>query len=248
MNSPTDVQILLIEDDVKLTELLDLYLSRNGYQVAVGHSGFDAQRLLEEMNPDLLILDLMLPGMDGLSICRAVRATYQGKILILTASDDDMDQVAALEMGADDYVCKPLHPRVLLARIRMLLRRHEEEPASDMTQRVSAAEGVSSAPSLIFGQLAMTGTTKRCTLAGEAVNLTPAEFDLLWLLAQYPDQPLSREELVKKTRGIEYDGVDRTIDNRIVILRKKLQDTAAQPQRIITVRGKGYLFVASSWH
>ena len=247
MNSPTDVQILLIEDDVKLTELLELYLSRNGYKVAVGHSGADAQRLLEEMNPDLLILDLMLPGMDGLSICRAVRATYQGKILILTASDDDMDQVAALEMGADDYVCKPLHPRVLLARIRMLLRRHEEEQVNDEPQPVKGG-GAVPAQSLIFGQLAMTGTTKRCTLAGEPINLTPAEFDLLWLLAQHPDQPLSREELVKQTRGIEYDGVDRTIDNRIVILRKKLQDNACQPQRIITVRGKGYLFVANSWH
>ncbi|WP_371871844.1 response regulator [Pontibacterium sinense] len=247
MNSPTDVQILLIEDDVKLTELLDLYLSRNGYKVAVGHSGADAQRLLDEMNPELLILDLMLPGMDGLSICRAVRATYHGKILILTASDDDMDQVAALEMGADDYVCKPLHPRVLLARIRMLLRRHEEEPANGNTLLVNE-ERITSTQSRTFGQLTMVCTTKRCTLAGEAVNLTPAEFDLLWLLAQHPDQPLSREELVKQTRGIEYDGVDRTIDNRIVILRKKLQDNASQPQRIITVRGKGYLFVANSWH
>lgn len=247
MSSSTDVQILLIEDDVKLTELLELYLSRNGYNVAVGHSGADAQRLLEEMNPDLLILDLMLPGMDGLSICRAVRATYQGKILILTASDDDMDQVAALEMGADDYVCKPLHPRVLLARIRMLLRRHEEEPVNDDVLPVKDG-GAVPAQSLTFGQLAMTGTTKRCTLAGEPINLTPAEFDVLWLLAQHPDQPLSREELVKQTRGIEYDGVDRTIDNRIVILRKKLQDNASQPQRIITVRGKGYLFVSNSWH
>ncbi|MCO4757768.1 MAG: response regulator [Oceanospirillaceae bacterium] len=247
MNSPKDVQILLIEDDVKLTELLDLYLSRNGYSVAVGHNGADAQRLLAQMNPDLLILDLMLPGMDGLSICRAVRATYHGKILILTASDDDMDQVAALEMGADDYVCKPLHPRVLLARIRMLLRRSEEEPVNDDTLPV-IKESSAAAQSLVFGQLMMAGTTKRCTLAGEAINLTPAEFDLLWLLAQHPDQPLSREELVKKTRGIEYDGVDRTIDNRIVILRKKLQDNASQPQRIITVRGKGYLFVSNSWH
>ncbi|WP_372833976.1 response regulator transcription factor, partial [Pontibacterium sp.] len=169
MNSPTDMQILLIEDDVKLTELLDLYLSRNGYNVAVGHNGADAQRLLEQMNPDLLILDLMLPGMDGLSICRAVRATYQGKILILTASDDDMDQVAALEMGADDYVCKPLHPRVLLARIRMLLRRSEEEPVNEEPQVV--IEGNSAAQSLTFGQLMMIGTTKRCTLAGEAINL-----------------------------------------------------------------------------
>ncbi|WP_372835444.1 winged helix-turn-helix domain-containing protein, partial [Pontibacterium sp.] len=146
-----------------------------------------------------------------------------------------------------DYVCKPLHPRVLLARIRMLLRRHEEEPVNGDAMPVNEGGGTS-AQSLTFGHLVMTSTTKRCTLAGEAINLTPAEFDLLWLLAQHPDQPLSREELVKKTRGIEYDGVDRTIDNRIVILRKKLQDNASQPQRIITVRGKGYLFVASSWH
>ena len=242
MSKRTGIQILLIEDDVKLTELLDLYLSRNGYQVAIGHTGHDAQRLIEEVDPDLLILDLMLPGMDGLSICRAVRATYHGKILILTASDDDMDQVAALEMGADDYVCKPLHPRVLLARIRMLLRRHEDDTDTPGNPSVPDTQ------SLSFGKLALNGTTKRAQLAGETINLTPAEFDLLWLLAQHPDTPLSREELVRETRGIEYDGVDRTIDNRIVTLRKKLQDNASQPQRIITVRGKGYLFVANSWH
>lgn len=246
MNTESGVQILLIEDDVKLTELLDLYLSRNGYQVAIGHSGNDAQRLIEETTPDLLILDLMLPGMDGLSICRAVRASYHGKILILTASDDDMDQVAALEMGADDYVCKPLHPRVLLARIRMLLRRQEEEPQNSEAG-LATIQPATDAQSLTFGQLTLNGTTKRAQLNGETVSLTPAEFDLLWLLAQHPDTPLSREELVRETRGIEYDGVDRTIDNRIVTLRKKLQDNASQPQRIITVRGKGYLFVANSW-
>lgn len=245
MSTETGIQILLIEDDVKLTELLDLYLSRNGYQVAIGHSGNDAQRLIEEVNPDLLILDLMLPGMDGLSICRAVRASYHGKILILTASDDDMDQVAALEMGADDYVCKPLHPRVLLARIRMLLRRQDEEQPESADTSNNQTE--TDTHTLSFGQLALNGTTKRAQLAGQTINLTPAEFDLLWLLAQNPDTPLSREELVRETRGIEYDGVDRTIDNRIVTLRKKLQDNASQPQRIITVRGKGYLFVADSW-
>lgn len=248
MSTETGVQILLIEDDVKLTELLDIYLSRNGYQVAIGHTGHDAQRLIEEVNPDLLILDLMLPGMDGLSICRAVRASFHGKILILTASDDDMDQVAALEMGADDYVCKPLHPRVLLARIRMLLRRQDEAQLSNMDGPANAAnQPTRDSQTLFFGQLALNGTTKRAQLAGDTINLTPAEFDLLWLLAQNPDTPLSREELVRETRGIEYDGVDRTIDNRIVTLRKKLQDNASQPQRIITVRGKGYLFVADSW-
>lgn len=256
-------QILLIEDDVKLTELLELYLSRNGYEVTVGHDGATAQQLVAEVDPDLLILDLMLPGMDGLSICRAIRTHFKGRILILTASDDDMDQVAALEMGADDYVCKPLHPRVLLARIRMLLRREEETAMSESTagvivqntqaeslvseSAVSGGDATKGTHQLRFGQLCLQGNSRRCLLNDELINLTPAEFDLLWLLAQHPDQPLSRERLVKETRGIEYDGVDRTIDNRIVTLRKKLQDNAAQPQRIITVRGKGYLFVSDSW-
>jgi len=245
-------QILLIEDDVKLTELLELYLSRNGYEVTVGHDGATAQQLVTEINPDLLILDLMLPGMDGLSICRAIRTGFKGRILILTASDDDMDQVAALEMGADDYVCKPLHPRVLLARIRMLLRREEESvapvPASGAIAQSPPEPAVEiNAHHLRFGELQLQGNSRRCLLSEQLINLTPAEFDLLWLLAQHPDQPLSRERLVKETRGIEYDGVDRTIDNRIVTLRKKLNDNAAQPQRIITVRGKGYLFVADSW-
>ncbi|MEH6473551.1 MAG: response regulator [Halopseudomonas sp.] len=240
-------KILLIEDDEKLTELLRLYLTRSGFEVSVGHSGTDAHPMLLETKPDLLILDLMLPGLDGLSICRQVRTSFAGKILILTASDDDMDQVAALEMGADDFVCKPLPPRVLLARIRMLLRRESgiEQPSHPPSIPVDSPTVIEH--KLCLGGLELNQLTQRCLLSGNRVGLTPGEFDLLWLLATHADQVLSRDHLVKHTRGIDYDGVDRTIDNKIVLLRKKLNDDPALPTRIITVRGKGYLLVADQW-
>ncbi|WP_027858957.1 response regulator [Marinobacterium jannaschii] len=254
-------RILLIEDDEKLTQLLSRYLEKNGFEVVVGHNGGETRELISRYQPDLLILDLMLPGLDGLSACREVRPLFSGKIMILTASDDDMDQVAALEMGADDFVCKPLQPRVLLARIRMLLRRLAE-PAADpaaVLQAAATAPGVTevaaggsdTAPAgqsqLSFGELRLDQTRRRCLLAGEVVGLTPGEFDLFWLLADRPGQPLSRDQLVKLTRGIDYDGVDRTIDNKIAVLRRKLADDPARPNRIITVRGKGYMFVPDSW-
>jgi two-component system, OmpR family, response regulator RstA len=231
--------ILLIEDDRKLTELVAVFLQRNGFVVHAIHDGNDAEAALARYQPDLVVLDLMLPGKDGLSVCRELRGRFRGKILMLTASEDDMDQVAALELGVDDFVCKPLHPRVLLARIRMLLRRDAGRPAR--------AAGVAHGNQLRFGALQLDGTLRRCLLDSAPVNLTPGEFDVLWLLASHPDGPVSREELVRQTRGIEYDGLDRTIDNRVVSLRKKLGDNASLPQKIITVRGRGYLFVPDGW-
>lgn len=231
--------ILLIEDDRKLTELVAEFLQRNGFVVHVIHDGNDAEAALVRYQPDLVVLDLMLPGKDGLTVCRELRGRFRGKILMLTASEDDMDQVAALELGVDDFVCKPLHPRVLLARIRMLLRRDQG--------RVPTATGAAHGNQLRFGALQLDGTLRRCLLDKVPVNLTPGEFDVLWLLASHPDGPVSRDELVRQTRGIEYDGLDRTIDNRVVSLRKKLGDNASLPQKIITVRGRGYLFVPDGW-
>jgi len=233
--------ILLVEDDLKLCQLLSQYLAKQGFSLSTCNEGQLAPQAIIDQQPELVVLDLMLPGMDGLSICREVRTSYQGKILVLTASDDDMDQVAALEMGADDFVTKPLQPRVLLARIRMLLRR--SEPLTQ-TQKETASENERFRQ---FGTLSLDSSTRTCNLNSEEVNLTPSEFDLLWFLANHPDEILSRDALVRATRGIDYDGLDRTIDNKVVSLRKKLQDNPAHPRRLITVRGKGYLFVPDSW-
>jgi len=238
-------KILLIEDDKKLSNLLSLYLSRNGLTVFTGFDGSQCENLLTTHQPDLLILDLMLPGKDGLSVCREIRTQFNGKILILTASDDDMDQVAALEMGADDFVCKPIQPRVLLARIRMLLRR--KEPVAETDNNDINNEPSSDANVFQLGSLSLNVLTQRTLLNSELVNLTPSEFDLLRILVEHADEVLSRERLVKLTRGIDYDGIDRTIDNKIVLLRKKLQDDPALPKKIITLRGKGYLLVANEW-
>jgi len=238
-------KILLIEDDKKLSNLLSLYLSRNGLTVFTGFDGTHCEGLLATHQPDLLILDLMLPGKDGLSVCREIRSQFNGKILILTASDDDMDQVAALEMGADDFVCKPIQPRVLLARIRMLLRR--KEPVIDTADTDSNTQQTTDSNIFQLGSLSLNVLTQRTLLNDNLVNLTPSEFDLLRILVQHADEVLSRERLVKLTRGIDYDGIDRTIDNKIVLLRKKLQDDPALPKKIITLRGKGYLLVASEW-
>lgn len=232
--------ILLVEDDRKLTELVTEFMQRHGFTLHVVHDGSEAPARIQALQPDLVVLDLMLPGLDGLGICRAIRSRYSGKILMLTASEDDMDQVAALELGVDDFVSKPLHPRVLLARIRMLLRRAS-------TGDNGTVQDKNNAHSLHFGSLTLDARLQRCTLEGQPVSLTPGEFELLWLLANHLDGPMSRDDLVRETRGIEYDGIDRTIDNKVASLRRKLGDNASLPEKIITVRGKGYLFVPDIW-
>jgi two-component system response regulator RstA len=174
----------------------------------------------------------MLPGADGLTVCREVRSAYKNPILMLTARTDDMDQVLGLEMGADDYVAKPVKPRVLLARIRALLRRVETDSERD-----------NSPARLEFGALVIDNSAREVTLAGESVDLTSAEYDLLWLLASNAGTVLSRETIFEKLRGIQYDGQDRSIDVRISRIRPKVGDDPENPKRIKTVRSKGYLFV-----
>ncbi|NAW90158.1 MULTISPECIES: response regulator [unclassified Vibrio] len=227
--------LIIVEDDLKLREMLTEYFESQDISVVALAEGAKASAVILEQQPDIVLLDLMLPGEDGLTICRQIRPMYNGKILMLTASDDDFDHVAALEIGADDFVTKPIKPRVLLARMRMLLRRVDNEP-------IQTAKTV-----LEFGALSLNQSRHLCEMNGEAVAMTDSEFDLLWLLASTPDQVLSRDVLTKALRGIEYDGLDRTVDNKIVILRKKLGDDSSTPKRIITVRGKGYLFVPDTW-
>lgn len=229
-----NITAVLVEDDEKISELLSCYLEKQHIRVTCVNDGADAVATIIDKQPDIVILDLMLPNVDGFTICRQIQPQYNGKLLFLTASEDDMDQVAALEMGADDFVVKPVQPRVLLARLRMLLRRHADNPKPISKE-------------LTFGELYLDNQRKQCRLAKLDAKLTSSEFDLLWLLATHADEVLSRDFLVKTIRGIEYDGIDRTIDNKIVVLRKKLGDNPALPRKIITVRAKGYLFVPDRW-
>lgn len=222
--------VLIIEDDVRLAELTRDYLESNGFKVTIEGEGSRGVEQILALQPDLVILDLMLPGEDGLSICRRVRPDYAGPILMLTARTDDMDQVLGLEMGADDYVPKPVQPRVLLARMRALLRRAEIADQSGDSR-------------LSFGNLEVDSATREAWLEGERIDLTSAEFDLLWLLASNAGRVLTREEIFNNLRGIKYDGQDRSIDVRVSRIRPKIGDDPNHPHRIKTVRSKGYLFV-----
>ncbi len=227
-------RVLIVEDDERLATLTQDYLIRNGLEVGVETDGHRAIRRIIAEQPDLVVLDGMLPGADGLTVCREVRPHYNHPILMLTARTDDMDQVLGLEMGADDYVAKPVQPRVLLARIRALLRRTDKVVEEDVAQRLE------------FDELVIDNGGRSVTLSGEPVDFTSAEYDLLWLLASNAGRILSREDIFERLRGIEYDGQDRSIDVRISRIRPKIGDDPENPKRIKTVRSKGYLFVKES--
>ncbi len=230
--------ILIVEDDERLATLTKDYLENNGLQVNIEGDGAKAiDRIINEQ-PDLVVLDLMLPGEDGIAVCRLVRPKYKGPILMLTARTDDLDQVLGLEMGADDYVAKPVRPRVLLARIQALLRR-SLQPTAETTQEVTSEQQTR----LEFGELVIDSSMREAWLADESIDLTSAEFDLLWLLSSNAGKVLSREEIFTALRGIEYDGQDRSIDVRVSRIRPKVGDDPMHPRRIKTVRSKGYLFV-----
>ncbi|WP_248805971.1 response regulator [Pseudomonas sp. MWU13-2100] len=226
-------QVLIVEDDQRLAELTREYLQSNGLRVAIEGNGARAAARIIAEQPDLVILDLMLPGEDGLSICRKVRERYDGVILMLTARTDDLDQIQGLDLGADDYVCKPVRPRLLLARIRALLRRGEplQGTAEEKVRRLQ------------FGPLLIDNALREAWLSGVGIELTSAEFDLLWLLVANAGRILSREEIFTALRGIGYDGQDRSIDVRISRIRPKIGDDPEHPRLIKTIRSKGYLFV-----
>ncbi|WP_114417038.1 response regulator [Marinospirillum perlucidum] len=237
MDANLSPRILIVEDDARLASLTKEYLEGNGFQISVESDGSNAAERIANENPDLVILDVMLPGEDGLSICRKVKMNNEVPILMLTARTDDMDQVLGLEMGADDYVAKPVRPRVLLARIRALLRRTETQPTAQLeTQEPEASR-------LEFGDLVIDSAMREAWLKDESIDLTSAEFDLLWLLASNAGRVLTREEIFTALRGIEYDGQDRSIDVRVSRIRPKVGDDPMHPRRIKTVRSKGYLFV-----
>lgn len=239
MGSVKIKEVLLVEDDLPLAGLISEYLGQNGFSVNQVHAGDEAVSVIVAAQPDLVVLDLMLPGLDGLSVCREVRPHYSGPILMLTAREDDMDQVAGLEMGADDYVKKPVEPRVLLARIRALLRR-TEGPGS-------GAEHNGCLRDLRFGALEINLATRSVSLSGAEVKLSTTEFETLWALASHSGEVLSRDALSRELKGREYDGLDRSIDICISRLRRKLEVNPDAPEGIKTVWGSGYLFVAEAW-
>ncbi|MCG7552613.1 response regulator [Pseudoalteromonas sp. Of11M-6] len=226
-------KVLLVEDDVKLAELTAKFLIHNGFEVVQLHNGINAIKAIEAEKPDILILDIMLPSLDGFSICKAARGDFKGPVLFLTAKDSDFDHVKGLEIGADDYIIKPVEPYVLLARLNALLRRTQnDEVQSD---------------SITLGELQIDKSDRKVYLAGDEVELTSYEFDLLKTLAGHAGETLSRDYIYKHVVGREYDGLDRSVDVRISRLRKKLGDNLEQPARLITVWGKGYLCSKSAW-
>lgn len=229
--------VLLVEDDTRLAALIAEFLGQNGFSVTIEPRGDRAVQAIVEASPDAVILDVMLPGLNGMDVCRTVRSTYTGPIAMLTARDDSIDQIVGLEVGADDYIVKPVEPRVLLARLRALLRRHKparthENPAAD---------------SLRFGALSIDRKARRAMLGSEVIGLSTNEFELLWLLASHAGTVLDRQFILSRLRRLSYDGADRSIDIAVSRLRRKLGDVAEPAVRIKTVRGKGYLFVADAW-
>lgn len=227
MKSP---KVLLVEDDRPLAELIRDYLQQHQLEVSIEpHGNRAAPRILSE-RPDLVILDLMLPGDDGLSICRRVRPLYDGLILMLTARGEADAEVTGLDLGADDYLAKPVKPRVLLSRIHALLRR--------TAPKNKAADEIST------GELRISAGAREAWMRAERLELTSAEFELLWLLASNAGRVLSRQEILEHTGGGEYDAVDRTIDVRISKLRQKIGDDSKSPRLIKTIRGIGYIYVA----
>jgi DNA-binding response OmpR family regulator len=229
-------RIVLVEDDKVLAEAVSKYLSHEGYAMEVINDGAVAVSEIIAQQPDLVILDIMLPGKDGLTICKEVRPRYAGYILMFTAREDEIDQIVGLEIGADDYLIKPVKPRYLLAKIKAFLRR-------DPARQASAVPSVT----LNFDDLTINLEERSVLLAGEAINLTSAEFDLLVILAQNAGMVMSRDEIMRHLSGNHYDGLDRTIDNKISLLRKKLGDDATAPFRIKTVRLKGYVLIPGAW-
>ncbi len=227
MNSAT---ILLVEDDRELAQLVCDYLTRNAFDVHVESDGLQALNYIKEHSPQLVVLDIMLPSMNGMDVCKHARDFYQGPILMLTALDEDMDQMLGLELGADDYVIKPVKPRLLLTRIRTLLR------------RVGTAQNINEPePESATQHLKINLTSRIVSYDNEAVSLTAAEFDLLVMLAQHSGSIVDREAIVQSLRGFEYDGLDRSVDRRISRLRRKLNDDSQDPTLIKTIRGKGYM-------
>jgi len=231
-------KVLLAEDDASLSEVVKYNLVKNGYDVLTAADGITALETARSERPDLLVLDLMLPGMDGLEVCRILRNETSIPIIMLTARDDEVDKVLGLELGADDYITKPFGMRELLARVKAVLRRHASSAGPYSGETVSAGEFISSSG------IQIDTIRHRASRDGQVLELGPKEFDLLLLLLSNPGRVFSRDYLLQRIWGYDYAGNTRTVDVHIRWLREKIETNPAQPSRIITVRGVGYKFEA----
>jgi two-component system alkaline phosphatase synthesis response regulator PhoP len=220
--------ILVVDDEPKIVQQARDYLERGGYRVLTAAEGTTALAIARHERPDLVVLDLNLPGMDGLDVCRALRRTSDVPIIMLTARVEETDRLIGLELGADDYVTKPFSPRELVARVRAVLRR---------------VQGGLRQPGLLrAGELEIDLHGHKVTRAGQPVHLTRTEFNLLAMLAQHPGQCFSRAQLLDRLHGVAYDGYDRSVDAHIKNLRRKLEVDPAEPRYVLTVYGIGYKF------
>ena len=234
-------KILLVEDDRALAQWVQEYLVEQGFEVSHIDRGDLVVNAVKRDNFDLVLLDLMLPGLDGIEVCRQLRGFSQIPIIMLTAKGDEFDEVIGLEVGANDYIIKPVRPRALLARIKTMLRNQTTSQTSEQAQ--------TGQPQCIeHGDFVIDNQSKSARYQGTEIELSTNLFDLLWLLASNAGQVISRDTVFKTLKGREYDGMDRRFDIMVSTLRKKLNDNPQKPKKIKTVWGKGYLFVADAWH
>ena len=220
--------VLIIEDEPKVAKLAQDYLEQSGFQVLLAVDGKAGLAMSRREQPALIVLDLMLPGMDGLDVCRTLRRESDVPIIMLTARSEETDRLIGLELGADDYITKPFSPRELVARVRALLRRVKGEVYKPGILRA--------------GDLVIDSDSHKVTRGDENIHLTRFEFNLLWILARQPGQIFSRAQLLEKLHGVTFDGYDRSVDAHIKNLRRKLEVEPAEPEYILTVYGIGYRF------
>ena len=231
MTEGVAARILVVDDDPGMRTLLEAYLGDSGFAVEAAANGAAMWRVLEKGMPDAIVLDLMMPGEDGLSLARRLRSQSNVPILMLSARGEEIDRVVGLEMGADDYLAKPFSPRELLARLRALLRRSQAQAIPD-----KPADGTA------FGPYQLDVSSHRLTRDGIEVKLSTAEFALLRIFVEHPRRVMSRDMLVDMLKGYERDPYDRSIDTRVTRLRRKIEPNPGEPVYVRTVRGEGYLF------
>jgi two-component system, OmpR family, phosphate regulon response regulator OmpR len=255
MNPPTLPRILVVDDDPALRELLADYLGASGFVVDVAGDGRQMRERMAAARPDALVLDLMLPGEDGLTLARELRRTSTLPILMLSARGEEIDRVVGLEMGADDYLAKPFSPRELLARLRALLRRARVGvPGGVAAEGGTAGDGTggpaapAANPLHRFGPYTLDAAAWRLQRGDEEVPVTSAEFALLRIFVLNPHRVLSRDVLVEQLKGYEREAFDRSIDVRVTRLRRKIEPDPAHPVYVRTVRGEGYLFNPAGGH